>query len=146
MDGEDVLALNQQDRDRLKELHAVIKGRQKVGEAAKHLGLKSDGTGRLVRRVERRETKGTAPPARPAIESCNPEELRSRAAALLTQERYLDFAPTLATEHLERIGIRVSRETVRGLANPGGPVEDAAAEDRGRARLARDEPPSANSS
>lgn len=115
MAGEDVLALNQRDRDRLKELHAVIKGRQKLGEAAKHLGLSRRQTRRLVRRVEQEGDGGVlhrlrGRPSNRAI----PEELRSRAVALLTQERYRDFAPTLATEHLERIGIRVSRETVRG--------------------------------
>ena len=38
---------------------------------------------------------------------------RERALALLGREEYRDFAPTLAAEHLQRIGIRVSRETVR---------------------------------
>jgi hypothetical protein len=32
MAGEDVLALNQQDRDRLKELHGVVRGQQKGQE------------------------------------------------------------------------------------------------------------------
>jgi len=121
MAGEDVLALTQRDRDRLKELHAVIKGRQKLGEAAKHLGLSRRQTRRLVRRVEREGDRGVlhrlrGRPSNRAI----PEELRSRAVALLTQERYRDFAPTLATEHLERIGIRVSRETVRGWQTQAG--------------------------
>jgi transposase len=121
MAGEDVLALNQRDRDRLKELHAVIKGRQKLGEAAKHLGLSRRQIRRLVRRVEREGDRGVlhrlrGRPSNRAI----PEEQRSRAVALLGQERYRDFAPTLATEHLERIGIRVSRETVRGWQTQAG--------------------------
>jgi hypothetical protein len=121
MAGEDVLALNQRDRDRLKELHAVIKGRQKLGEAAKHLGLSRRQTRRLVGRVKREGDRGVlhrlrCRPSNRAI----PEEQRSRAVALLTQERYRDFAPTLASEHLERIGIRVSRETVRSWQAQAG--------------------------
>lgn len=121
MDGGDVLALNQRDRDRLKELHAVIKGRQKLGEAAKHLGLSRRQTRRLVRRVEREGDRGVLHRlrGRPSNRAL-PEELRSRAVALLTQERYRDFAPTLAAEHLARIGIRVSRETVRGWQTQAG--------------------------
>jgi hypothetical protein len=41
MAGEDVVALNQQDRDRLKELHGVIRGRQKPTEAARHLASRA---------------------------------------------------------------------------------------------------------
>ena len=54
MAGEDVLALNQRDRDRLKELHAVIRGRQGVCEAARHLGLSP--------RQKLFHTHGTSPP------------------------------------------------------------------------------------
>ena len=121
MDGEDVLALNQRDRDRLKELHAVIKGRQKLGEAAKHLGLSRRQTRRLVRRVEREGDRGVlhrlcGRPSNRAI----PEKVRLRALALLGQEQYRDFAPTLAAEHLARAGIEVSRETVRAWQSEAG--------------------------
>jgi hypothetical protein len=54
MGGEDVLALNQEDRDRLKELHAVVRGRPKVREAAWHLGVSP----RQVRRLSRPSTCG----------------------------------------------------------------------------------------
>ena len=121
MAGEDLLALSQRDRDRLKELHGVIRGRQTLCEAARHLGLSRRQTRRLVRRVEREGDKGVlhrlrGRPSNRAI----PERLRERAVAFLSQERYRDFAPTLAAEHLERIGIRVSRETVRGWQTQAG--------------------------
>ena len=121
MAGEDVLALTQRDRDRLKELHAVIKGRQKVGEAARHLGLSRRQTRRLVRRVEREGDRGVIHRlrGRPSNRTI-PEQVRERALALLREERYRDFAPTLAAEHLERIGIRVSRETVRSWQTQAG--------------------------
>ena len=121
MAGEDVLALNQRDRDRLKELHGVIRGRQKVCEAARHLGLSRRQTRRLVRRVEREGDRGVlhrlrGRPSNRAI----PTHVRERAMGLLRQERYRDFGPTLASEHLERIGVRVSRETVRGWQSREG--------------------------
>jgi DNA-binding Lrp family transcriptional regulator len=126
MAGEDVLALNQQDRDRLKELHAVVRGQQKVGEAARHLGLSRRQVRRLVRRLRREGDRGVIHRLRGRPSNRRiPERVRARALALLAQEEYRDFAPTLAAEHLGRIGIDVSRETVRswqtqaGLWKPG---------------------------
>lgn len=114
MAGEDVLALSQRDRDRLKELHAVIRRRQGVCEAARHLGLSRRQTRRLVRRVEREGDRGVLHRLRGRRSNrAIPDEVRVRALALLGRGEYRDFAPTLAGEHLERIGIRVSRETVR---------------------------------
>ena len=115
MAGEDVLALNQQDRDRLKELHGVVRRQQKVGEAARHLGLSPRQVRRLVRRVRGEGDRGVIHRlrGRPSNRAIS-KEVRERALALLTRKEYRDFAPTLAAEHLERIGIEVSRETVRG--------------------------------
>ena len=89
MGGEDVLALNQRDRDRLKELHAVIRGRQGLVEAARHLGLSRRQARRLVRRVEREGDRGVihrlrGRPSNRAI----PERVRERALALLSREQY----------------------------------------------------------
>jgi len=50
--GEELLALSQRDRDRLKELHGVIRGQQKLREAAGHLRLSTKQARRLLRRVE----------------------------------------------------------------------------------------------
>ena len=126
MAGEDVLALNQRDRDRLKELHAVVRGQQKVGEASRHLGLSPRQVRRLVRRLRREGDRGVIHRLRGRPSNRRiPEQVRERALALLAREEYRDFAPTLAAEHLERIGIGVSRETVRswqteaGLWKPG---------------------------
>jgi len=121
MAGEDVLALNQRDRDRLKEIHGVLRRRQQVGEAARHLGLSRRQVRRLVRRVEREGDRGVihrlrGRPSNRAI----PERVRERALAVLSREQYRDFAPTLAAEHLGRMGIEVSRETVRGWQSRAG--------------------------
>jgi Helix-turn-helix domain len=115
MCGEGVLALNQRERDRLKELHAVRRGRQSVGEAARHLGLSRRQTRRLLRRVEREGDRGVVHRLRGRRSNrAIPDKMRQRALGLLSRGEYHDFAPTLAAEHLERIGVRVSRETVRG--------------------------------
>lgn len=60
MRGEGFLPLSQRDRDRLKELHGVIKGRVRVCEAAGHLGLSRRQTRRLARRVEREGDQGVS--------------------------------------------------------------------------------------
>ena len=121
MAGEDVLALNQRDRDRLKELHAVIRGRQKVGEAARHLRLSPRQVRRLVRRLKREGDHAVVHRLRGRPSNRRiPEQVRERALGLLAREEYRDFAPTLAAEHLGRIGIHVSRETVRSWQTEAG--------------------------
>ena len=126
MAGEDVLALNQRDRDRLKELHAVVRRQQEVGEAARKLGLSPRQVRRVVRRLRREGDRGVIHRlrGRPSNRKI-PGPVREQALALLGREEYRDFGPTLAAEHLGRIGIHVSRETVRswqigaGLWKPG---------------------------
>jgi hypothetical protein len=121
MAGEDVLALNQRDRDRLKEIHAVVRGRQTVCEVARHLGLSRRQTRRLVRRVEREGDRGVIHRLRGRSSNRTiPDEIRERGLALLAREQYRDFGPTLAAEHLARIGIEVSRETVRSWQSRAG--------------------------
>jgi len=121
MAGEDVLALTQRDRDRLKELHAVTRRRQTVGEAARHMGLSRRQARRLLRRLEREGDRGVVHGlrGRPSNRKIS-EKVRSQALAFLAQEKYRDFAPTLASEHLARVGIRVSRETVRAWQSGAG--------------------------
>lgn len=121
MAGEDVLALSQRDRDRLKELHAVVRGRQTVAEAARHMGVSRRQARRQLRRVEHEGDRGVIHRLRGRRSNrAIAEATRARALRLLSQERYQDFAPTLAAEHLEREGIRVSRETVRAWQTEAG--------------------------
>jgi transposase len=80
------LALNQRDRDRLKELHAVIRGRLRLSEAARHLGLSRRQTRRLVRRVEREGDRGVLHRLRGRTSNrAIPERVYERAVALLKQ-------------------------------------------------------------
>lgn len=121
MAGEDVLALTQRDRDRLKELHAVIRRRQSVAEAARHMGVSRRQARRLLRRLEREGDRGVIHRLRGRRSNrAIPEAVRSRALRILAQEKYRDFAPTLAAEHLRRLGIEASRErSVPGKARLG---------------------------
>ena len=138
MAGEDVLALTQRDRDRLKELHAVIRRRQSVAEAARHMGVSRRQARRLLRRLEREGDRGVIHRLRGRRSNrAIPEAVRSRALRILAQEKYRDFAPTLAAEHLRRLGIEASRETVRAWSKRGWVVGASAAANRGGARLAR---------
>ncbi len=122
MAGEDVLALTQRDRDRLKELHGVIRRRQTVAEAAEHMGVSRRQARRLLRRLEREGDRGILHRLRGRRSNrAVPEAVRLRALGLLTEEKYRDFGPTLAAEHLARKGIvEVCRETVRAWQNQAG--------------------------
>jgi DNA-binding Lrp family transcriptional regulator len=115
MQGEDRLALSQKERDRLREIHAVIRGRLKTAEAAAHLGLSRRQVRRLLKRVKGQGDGGVLHGlrGRPSNRKIG-AGVRDKAMKLLAGEAYHDFGPTLASEHLARIGIQASRETVRG--------------------------------
>jgi hypothetical protein len=111
MRGEDRLALSQKERDRLREIHAVIRRGLKTGEAAAHLGLSRRQVRRLIQRVtgvgDRAVVHGLR--GRPSNRRIA-GSVRAKAMKLLAGEASHDFGPTLASEHLARIGIQVSRE------------------------------------
>lgn len=97
MQREDRLALSQKERDRLKEIHGVIRGRLKAAEAAAHLGLSRRQVRRLVKRVKRQGDGGVVHglrgrPSNRKIGTC----VRGKAMKLLAGEAYHDFGPTLA--------------------------------------------------
>ena len=58
------------------------------------------------------------------------EETAARAVAAV-KRGYRDFGPTLAAEYLKDVGIELSRETLRTVADAGGSLEGEAAEDQG---------------
>jgi DNA-binding Lrp family transcriptional regulator len=119
--GEGLLALSQRDRDRLKELHGVMRGQQRLRDAAEHLGLSTKQARRLLERVAEEGDQGVihrlrGQPSNRGI----PKRVRAKALKRLSREEYHDFGPTLAAEHLERIDIQVSRETVRKWMKAAG--------------------------
>lgn len=112
--GEERLALSQKERDRLKELHTVLAGQLKVGEAAKRLSVSPRQVRRLLRKVREQGDRGVIHGLRGLASNRRlPERLQRQALKVLGQAVYRDFGPTLSAEHLERRGIKVSRETLR---------------------------------
>lgn len=110
----DALALTQRDRDRLKEIRSAISGDIRQREAARRLGLSVRQVKRLASAVRRLGDKAIVHGLRGRASNRRfAEKARAKALKLLSRPEYHDFGPTLATEHLERAGLTVSRETVR---------------------------------
>jgi hypothetical protein len=119
--GEGLLALSQRDRDRLKELHGVIRGQQRLRDAARHLGLSTKQARRLLERIVEEGDQGVIHRLRGRSSNRGiPFRIRTKALKRLRRGEYHDFGPTLAAEHLERIDIYVSRETVRKWMQEAG--------------------------
>jgi DNA-binding Lrp family transcriptional regulator len=119
--GEGLLALSQRDRDRLKELHGVIRGQQGLTDAAGHLGLSTKQARRLLERIVEEGDQGVIHRLRGRSSNRGiAARIRAKAVKRLRREEYHDFGPTLAAEHLERIDIYVSRETVRKWMQDAG--------------------------
>lgn len=120
--GEDRVALNQRERDRLKELHAVLSRHLKQREAAKRLGLSVRQVKRLCRRLKGMGDRGVihglrGRPSNRRIDA----RVQAKALSLLGSAVYRGFGPTLASEHLLRKGIAdVSRETARKWMSGAG--------------------------
>jgi len=121
LQGKGLLALSQRDRDRLKELHGVIRGRQELKDAAQHLGLSTKQARRLLERVSEEGDQGVIHRLRGHSSNRGIlKGVRAKALRRLRRKEYHDFGPTLAAEHLERIDIHVSRETVRKWMKEAG--------------------------
>jgi hypothetical protein len=111
---DDGLALSQRDRDRLKEIRSVLSGDIRQRVAAERLRLSVRQVKRLVAAVRRLGDKGIVHGLRGRASNRRVSEgHRAKAVQFLSRTEYRGFGPTLASEHLERRGIAVSRETVR---------------------------------
>jgi transposase len=108
------LRMSDKERDRLEVMRRLRRGQIQQVDAAQMMRLSTRQVRRIQRRVEREGDLGLVHRARgrPSNRRTPPETER-RAKALLRQ-RYHDFGPTLAMEHLaEDDGIVLSCETVR---------------------------------
>jgi len=110
---EERIELSQKERERLKVLHEVQRGHLRQREAAGRLQLSPRQVRRLLRRVRKQGDRGLIHGlrGRPSNRKI-PGAVQQRAVAQV-RRRYGDFGPTLASEHLARQGLRVSRETLR---------------------------------
>jgi DNA-binding Lrp family transcriptional regulator len=112
--GEERVALGRREMERLEELRQVEAGRATRVEAARRLKLSVRQVGRLLRRLRREGVKGLVHRLRSRRSNRRlPEGTRRQAVALLSRDVYAGFGPTLSAEHLSRIAVEVSRETLR---------------------------------
>lgn len=107
------IELSQRERDRLKVLHLIEQGHLLQVEAARRLRLSDRQVRRLQLRVRAEGDRGLLHRlrGRPSNRKIA-DKLRQRILARVRQ-RYVDFGPTLAGEHLREDGLVVSRETLR---------------------------------
>ena len=107
------IALSERERDRLKVLHDVKQKQVTQVEAAQRLELTDRHIRRLLLQVRERGDRAV-------IHGLRGRPSNRKLAAQLEQkilarirQRYADFGPTLAAEHLAKEGLLVSRETLR---------------------------------
>jgi DNA-binding transcriptional ArsR family regulator len=119
--GEERVALGHREQERLVMLRMVEERRMTRGHAAGALKLSIRQIGRLLSRLREEGAKGLVHRLRGRRSNRRfPEGGRRQALALLSQEKYRGFGPTLASEHLWRIGVSVSRETTRRWMSGAG--------------------------
>ncbi len=107
------IELSQPERERLKVLHEVEQGHLTQVEGGEQLRLSDRQVRRLLVRVRAEGDRGVVHRlrGRPSNRKI-PDPLQKRVLARVRQ-RYADFGPTLAAEHLAQEGLPVSRETLR---------------------------------
>jgi transposase len=107
------MALSQRERDRLRVLQEVKQGHLTQREAARRIDLCDRQVRRLLLRLQEQGDRAVIhglrgrPSNRRFVVS-----FEQKVLARIGQ-RYADFGPTLAAEHLAKEGLEVSRETVR---------------------------------
>src|SRR5215475_793142 len=107
------IALSQRDRDRLKVLHEVKEKYLTQVEAAKRLKLSDRHVRRLLLAIRERGDRGVVHGLRGRRSNRKLATSLEQKILARVRQRYADFGPTLAAEHLAREGLHVSRETLR---------------------------------
>ncbi len=107
------IALSQRERDRLKVLHEVKQERLTQVEAARRLKLTDRHVRRLLLRLRELGDAGIVHRLRGRPSNRKWAAAVEQKILARVRQRYADFGPTLASEHLAQDGLRVSRETLR---------------------------------
>jgi len=107
------IALSQRERDRLRVLHEVKQKHLTQVQAAKRLEVSDRHVRRLLSAVRERGDAAVVHglrgrPSNRRLASSFEQKILARM-----RQRYADFGPTLAAEHLAGEGLQVSRETLR---------------------------------
>jgi len=107
------IALSQRERDRLRVLHEVKRKQLTQREAARRLKISDRQIRRLLVGLRERGDRAVihglrGRPSSRRYAACFEQQILTRV-----RQRYADFGPTLAAEHLAQAGLAVSRETLR---------------------------------
>ena len=107
------MALSQRERDRLRVLHEVQQGQLAQIEAARRMKLTDRQVRRLLRGLRERGDRVVIHGLRGRPSNRKVAVRLERKILARLRQRYADFGPTLAAEHLAQEGWSVSRETLR---------------------------------
>jgi transposase len=107
------IALSQRERDRLRVLHEIRQKQITQREAARRLKISDRHVRRLLVAVEKRGDRALLHGLRGRPSNRRLAVRWERKILTRVRERYADFGPTLAAEHLAQEGLPVSRETLR---------------------------------
>ena len=110
---EERLELSQKERDRLKVIHEVKQKHIRQTEAAERLGLSARQVRRLLRRVREEGDPGVMHRLQGQASHRKIPAARQQEILGQMRNRYVGFGPTLASEHLARQKLVLSRETLR---------------------------------
>jgi hypothetical protein len=119
--AEELITMNQKQRDRLQWLHQAKRKQITQATAAQRMGVSERWVRKLLRRVKREKDQVVVHGLRGRRSNRRlPAESRARAVEIIRRE-YADFGPTLAAEYLaERHGLKVGKENVAGLDGAAG--------------------------
>jgi transposase len=107
------IALSQRERDRLRVLHEVKQKQITQIEAARRLKVSDRHIRRLLFRLEEQGDRAVIHGLRGRTSNRKLAARFEQKIVARVRQRYADFGPTLAAEHLAQEGLRVSRETLR---------------------------------
>jgi transposase len=107
------IALSQRERDRLRVLHEVKQKQITQIEAARRLKVSDRHIRRLLFRLEEQGDRAVIHGLRGRPSNRRLTARFEQKIVARVRQRYADFGPTLAAEHLAQEGLPVSRETLR---------------------------------
>src|SRR6202795_4146288 len=107
------IALSQRERDRLRVLHEIRQKQITQREAASRLKISDRNIRRLLVDLGKGGDRAVIPGLRGRPSNRRLAAGWARKILRRVRERYADFGPTLAAEHLAQEGLLVSRETLR---------------------------------
>ena len=107
------IALSQRERDRMKVLHEVKQGQLTQIAAARRLQLSDRQVRRLLLRLREQGDRTALHGLRGRSSNRKFPTAFERRVLVRVGQRYADFGPTLAAEHLAKEGLPLSRETLR---------------------------------